>query len=738
MRVIRVLALEGPNVWSRQRVLEMELELDETSPGSRADAVRRLVGWWDAAQVTLPASDVASLPWPDSPRDSAEVLLALMLNLQRDARWPVGEGFVCREDETGTAVRLIAESVEVVVGRRAFELACELWEAAQHDTIIDLTARLQEFRAFSFEVCLGQTTGAIVIAAQARGIPVLRLDDESLVQLGHGARQRRVQTAITDRSGCIAEAVSRDKVLTKQLLKRLGIPVPEGRLVGDAEAAWTAACEVGLPVVVKPRDADYGQGVSLKLMSCAEITAAFAEAHAFSAEVIVERFLEGAHHRLLVVGGRVIAAVRFERAVIIGDGERTVAELIEEMNRDPRRGARNDRTRPWFWMEVDDETRRVLASQGSGLEMTPRPGERVVLRFEPRIGWGGGVIDVTDDVHPDVAASVTDAVAMVGLDIAGVDLVANNIARPLTEQNGGLLEVNAGPAILMHLSPFSDPPRPVPEAIISLMFPQPEQSRIPLVAICGDDECSTVTCRVEKLLATMHSVVGRATRAGVFVDERRVRCEPSDNATGIRTLLLHPRVEAAVCEVSLDRLREEGLAFDESRVAIVMSLDNTNPTRQRGRTLPRALLRNESRERSPSLARRVSVDCDDQETDAICVLIDSALPHGTVILNVDDPQVADLATDCGRGAIVISTETSHLTVARVRQSGGRAVFLRGAGLVLAHGSREFPLLPLGTLHDGAMANGSLASTTSLLAIVAVGWALGITPELLRRELSRAA
>ena len=704
----RIRVLEGPNIWSNQRILEVELPRTVTRPDSLFLNLCRIISIWDESDLSLAPAEIEILPWPTDPIDEAGILLTLTLNIQRRVDLTVSEGIIKRDIAPCSTTRLAVEIVEETAGCRAWELACELWNAALRGENYDLAFQWQPFKDLAFDACLGKTTGAIVSVARTRGIPILRLDDVSLVQLGYGNRQRRIQTAISDRSSCIAEGVSRDKDLTKSLLRRVGLPVPDGRLTLDIEDAWQAACEIGLPVVVKPRDADYGQGVSLRLNSRTEIIAAFDEAKKYSEHVIVERFLEGDHHRIMVVGGAVVAAVRFERPVVVGDGKRSVRELIDELNCDPRRGARDDRTRPWFLIVIDDETLRVLASQASGADHIPSTGTRITLRFEPRIGWGGGVFDITDDIHSDVAATVVDAVSMVGLDIAGVDLIANDISQPLAGQNGGILEVNAGPAILMHLRPFSDPPRPVPESIVSFLFPIPDDAHIPIVSLCGDDSEGTIASRISELLEYHHTVVGRATHAGVFVNRRCLSPRCSDDIHGARMLLLHPKVEAAVIEVSLDRICDQGLAFDRCRIAIVAGFENSDVG---------------------------NVRQNDDRRSALEVLFGTAALAGVAIVNVDDPEIADIAERHNGDTISISVRAWNPVLEQIRRTGRRSLFVRDDTVVFAQGTQETIIDCAGGTDD----DGSSDELTQLamLATMAAGWALGMPLEFIGREFAPA-
>jgi len=710
MQVMQIRTLEGPNVWSKRRMLEAVVTIEPHDKTLLLECLSRLIEACSDTELLLLPSEIPSLTWPPIPTDELDIVVTLMLNLQRRVQLNVREFAIQRALGHSGVSTLAVQIDEDIVGRAAWQLACDAWRAVRTGSPFDLTSQFKQFNELAFDCCVGQTTRALMQAAQARGIPVHRLDHESLVQLGHGSRQRRLQTAVSDHSGYIAESVSRDKLLTKALLKRVGLPVPDGRTVHDADDAWAAVCELACPVVVKPRDADYGQGVSLKLSTRLETDAAYAAARKYSDEVIVERFLEGAHHRLMVVGNEVVAAVRFERAVVVGDGQRTVAELIEEMNCDPRRGARDDKTCPWFWMEIDDETRRVLALQESGLDHRPAAGERITLRLEPRIGWGGGVFDVTDDVHPDVSATVIDAVSMVGLDIAGVDLIATDISRPLAEQHGGLLEVNAGPAILMHLQPFSDPPRPVPEAIVSFLFARPQGARIPLISFCGHDESSDVATLLTSLLRHQSSQVGLATRDGVFVNDRCLLRRSGADVRGAQMLLLNPRVEAAVIEVSLEKIEEEGLGFDQCQIAVVLG-------------------------KRASAVQADDPDCSASHAAALNVLLETAQPAGTIVINLDDPNVMAHRFSFGPGMIGISLRHDHPSIEHLSQQGGRTVYLRNGTVTLGTDSNEFPLLPMRRINRPHELPPQFMK--DIVAMIAVGWALGIPLERLRREFTDA-
>ncbi|HQQ59652.1 MAG TPA: acetate--CoA ligase family protein, partial [Thermomonas sp.] len=344
---------------------------------------------------------------------------------------------------------------EETVGRAALALARDLLMAAINATPADLGERLQPLRELADRRLLGPSTAAIVDAATDRGIPHLGLTEGNLVQLGYGNRQRRIWTAETEHTSAIAESISRDKDLTKTLLASCGVPVPEGRVVKSADDAWEAAEDIGLPVVVKPTDANHGRGVFADLKTRAEIEVAYAGALEEGSEVIVERFIQGVEHRMLVIGGKLVAANKGFTAEVVGDGQNNIRELIDlQINSDPRRGEEEHFPLETLLLEREPIALHELQRQGFTPESVPPAGQTVLI-----LRHGNMAFDVTDEVHPDVAAAGVLAARVVGLDIAGIDLVTEDIGKPLSETRGAIVEVNAGPSLLMHLKPAIGKPR---------------------------------------------------------------------------------------------------------------------------------------------------------------------------------------------------------------------------------------------------------------------------------------
>src|SRR5690606_22012581 len=357
------------------------------------------------------------------------------------------------------------------------------------------------------------------------------------VQLGYGARQHRIWTAESDLTSAIAEGISRDKDLTKQLLQSCGVPVPEGRLVTSAEDAWEAACEIGVPVVVKPYDGNHGRGVFTNVMTREEVESAWQIAIEEGSGVIVERFVQGKEHRLLVVGGRMVAAARGEPAFVVGNGRSTVTELIDlQLNSDPSRGSTDDR--PLNFVRIASSARMDLARQGYDAESVPRPGQQLLIQRN-----GNLAIDVTAEVHPRIAHAVAVAADVVGLDIAGIDLVVEDISKSLSAQRGAIVEVNAGPGLLMHLKPSAGLPQPVGAAIVDHLFPDSDTGRIPIVGIGGTRSGTAIARLVAEFVRLAGLYTGLACGDGLYVDGRRIASGDCAHWEPARRLLMNRRVE---------------------------------------------------------------------------------------------------------------------------------------------------------------------------------------------------
>ncbi len=437
------------------------------------------------------------------------VLESAALALQAQAGCPVTFSRTHATVEANT-FQVVVEYTEEAVGRRAIELADALVQAALNDTPFDAPAAIAELRELDEHERMGPSTQSIVDAAVARGIPFKRLTAGSLVQLGWGSKARKFQAAEVDQTSSVAEAIAQDKDLTKRLLHAAGVPVPLGRPVVDVQDAWAVAQEVGLadgwPVVVKPQDGNQGKGVTVNITTRPQLEAAYATALAYGSQVMVERFLPGHDFRLLVVGNQLVAAARRDPPQVLGDGVHSVAQLVEQVNQDPRRGSGHGTA--LTKIRLDDIALGRLASEGLTPDSIPAQGQRVVLRNNANLSTGGSATDVTDDVHPTIAARAIEAAASIGLHICGVDVIAESMLKPLEAQGGGIVEVNAAPGLRMHLAPSFGKARNVGQPMVDLLFPAHDDGRIPVVAVTGTNGKTTTTRLIAHIFCRARSARG--------------------------------------------------------------------------------------------------------------------------------------------------------------------------------------------------------------------------------------
>jgi cyanophycin synthetase len=683
MECQRIAPLRGPNVYAKVPVLEVDLNLRRLRAavcGEIAGVAGRVHDLWAVAE------EHAAVPeprpeWFDGLHGDlhvADVLRHLVLRLQRLCGSDVHFGHV--EPLAPGLHRLVVEYEEEEVARACLEAGRRLCRAAVHGEPCDAAAEIEGVRDLAHEVRLGPSTGAIVRAALRRGIPVRRLNRDSLVQLGHGATQRRICAAETDATGQVAEHIAKDKELTRAVLKTAGVPVPDGRPVRDADDAWEAARALGLPVVVKPRDGNHGRGVAVNLTTREQVLQAYAAAREEGTDVVVEKFIPGDDYRVLVIGDRMVAAAHREPAQVRGDGQSTIEELIAEVNRDPRRS--EGHATVLSRIKLDAVSLAVLANQGYTPQSVPPAGARVLIRRNANLSTGGTATDVTDRVHPEVARRVVEAARVVGLDIAGIDLVVTDISRPLEEQSGAVVEVNAGPGLRMHLEPSAGRPRPVGEAVVDLLFPAGGTGRIPVVAVTGAEDRTVTTRLVAHLLRGAGRSVGMGGADGVYVNERCIDLGEDRDGRAVESLLFNPRVETAVLEASAAGVLEHGLGFDRCAVAVVVDRDPTVPSVR------------------PCTAGQDEPVCAER------VLVEAVAPSGTAVLNAEDAGVLALACRCPGEVIYFAADRVHPVLETHRRAGGRTVFVEDGAIRFTHGEREAGRVSLSRLsltYDGHVA-----------------------------------
>ncbi len=566
-----------------------------------------------------------------------------------------------------------------------------------------------EFIRFAQRRALGPSTAALVSAAEKRGIPWLRLNDQSLVQLGHGKYQQRIQATVTGRTPHIAVELASDKEETNKILATLGLPVPKQELVQSEGQAVRAAQRIGFPVVTKPYNGNHGRGISIRLTTDAEVAAGYLVAREHSRSVIVETFLEGDDHRLLVVNGELVAATRRTPGHVTGDGTRTVAELIEIVNQDPRRGVGHEKvlTR----LELDAQAQKMLERVNMTATSVPAEGEVVYLRSTANLSTGGTATDVTDVIHPDNREMAERAVRAIGLDVGGVDFLSKNITESYRKIGGGICEVNAAPGFRMHVAPSEGTPRDVASPVIGMLFPPGAASRVPIAAITGTNGKTTTSRMLAHILKMAGFTPGLTTTDGVYIDGQRTVAGDMTGPVSARMVLADPQIDIAVLETARGGLLRAGMGVNEVNVAGVLNVQADHLGLKGIDTL-------EQLAEVKRIVVEVATDC--------------------AVLNADDPLVLRMSGYTEAKSICyVTVNPQHALVREHIRAGGRACALEagvnGQMIALYDRGGHIPLvwthLIPATLEGRAMHN-----VQNAMFAAAMAFSLGIKLDAIRQGL----
>jgi cyanophycin synthetase len=701
IRLLRANYLRGPNIWTYRPALEAWLDLgaledrpSNTIPGFRDRLVALLPGLMEHhCGVGERGGFVQRL---DGGTMAGHVLEHVVIELLNLGGMPTGFGQTRSTSRRGV-YRMAFRARDERVARVALAQGQRVLAAALRGDPFDVSEAVEAVCDEIDRSYLDPSTASIVAAATERGIPHLRLNDGSLVQLGHGARQRRIWTSETSQTGAIAHGIARDESLARSILATCGVPVPEAREVGSADEAWNVALDIGLPVILKAVEGAATRSMHVDLSTEDAVRSAFLRGAGSDSKAIVERSIPGREHHLLVVGGSMVAAARGDESWVVGDGRSTVQELVDaQLNVSVRLMDHDGALQSRIRCAADSSIRTSLRRQGLAAESVPAEGMRVLIQ---RIGRDAE--DCTDLVHPDTARVASLAARLVGLDVAGVDVIARDIGQPLDAQGGAVIDVHGGPGLLMHLAPKRGLARPVGRAIVDHLFPLGDDGRISVYGVAG----SVGTSRIVRLIAWMMHLAGRhvglASRDGVWLDRRVVDARDGSRWESGRLILMNHLVESAIVESSAESILRDGLPYDRCEVGLVHDLAGHQ-----------------------QLAAH-DVFAPEQMYKVLRTQVDVVLSTGTAVLHAVEPDIVEMAELCDGEVVLYALDGDLAAIAAHRAQGGRAAFARGRAIVFAQGPAETAIEDL----LEATANHAETDAATLAAVAAV-WSRGFELDLI--------
>ena len=576
MKILKIQALRGPNIWSirRKKLIQMRLDLEEMEqfPTNKIEGFKERIEAMFPSMIEHRCSEgcrggffmrVERGTW------MGHVIEHIALEIQTLAGMETGFGRT-RETKTPGIYNVVFSYTEENVGLFAAESSVAIAEALIAGTAYDVEADIQKMREIRERVRLGPSTGSIVEEAVARDIPWIRLGTNSLVQLGYGVNQMRFQATITCKTSNIAVDIACNKEETKRLLDLASIPVASGGICVDEEDLENVINKIGYPIVIKPLDGNHGKGASINVKDFETAKEGLAYAKKYSRRVIVEKFITGYDFRVLIIDNKLVAAAKREPAHVKGDGKQTIQQLIDETNLDPRRGYGHENV--LTQIDVDRDTTDLLTNYGFTLDTIPKADEVVYLKSTANLSTGGTSLDVTDMIHPENIFLCERIARVIGLDICGVDIMANNLTQPLKENGGCVLEVNAAPGFRMHLAPSEGLPRNVAAPVIDMLYPPGKPSRIPIIAVTGTNGKTTTTRLIAHIVKNNGYKVGFTTSDGIYVQNHMMEKGDTTGPVSAEYILKDPTVEFAVLETARGGILRAGLGFSQCDIGVVTNI----------------------------------------------------------------------------------------------------------------------------------------------------------------------
>ena len=665
MKIIDIKAMRGPNYWSVRRhklvVMKLDLEEMEKYPSNLIPGFSERLEAMFPTMKSHRCSEEFEGGFFHRVKDGTwmgHVIEHIALEMQTLAGMDCGFG---RTRTTGVdgiyhvVFSYMEEKVGIYVARAAVRVCESLIKGSEYD----LEEDIQKMREIREDNRLGPSTGCIVDEAIARGIPYIRLNRHSLVQLGYGVNQRRIQATVASTTSNIAVDIACDKEETKNLLEQASIPTPKGRIIYDEEDLQAAAESIGYPIVIKPVNGNHGRGITTNIKTWDEAVEALALAKKVSRAIICERFITGFDFRLLVINYKLVAAAQRKPACVVGNGTSSIQQLVDEVNSDPRRGYGHEKV--LTAIKIDDMTMNILKEKNLSLDSIIPNGETLYLKTTANLSTGGTATDVTDLVHPYNVFLAERIARIIGLDICGIDIMAQDLTTPLNENGGAILEVNAGPGFRMHIAPTDGLPRNVAEPVIDMMYPPGTSARIPIIAVSGTNGKTTTTRLIAHMVKTMGYKVGFTTTDGIYIQNRMLQQGDCTGPVSAEFVLKDPTVDFAVLECARGGILRAGLGYHTCDIGVVTNIAADHLGIQDINTLE-------------DLARVKGV------------VVESVMKTGYAILNADDKLVYNMRKNLQCNIALFSLDENNPHIIEHCNKGGLAAIAENGYVTICKGT----------------------------------------------------
>ncbi len=665
MEIQEIRVMRGPNYWSirRHKLIVMKLDIQdmEELPSNKVPGFSERMEKMFPTMFAHECSEGHPGGFFKRVKDGTwmgHVVEHIALEIQSLAGMDCGFGRTRSTGQHGV-YNVVFNYAEEKVGIYAAKSAVRIVEALISGTDYDLADDIQQMREIRENDRLGPSTGSIVDEAIKRKIPWIRLNKHSLVQLGYGINQKRVQATVASSTSSIAVEIACDKEETKNLLEAASVPVPRGRVVYDEEDLDAALKRIGYPVVIKPVGGNHGRGATINITDWDEAVIALAAAKRISRGVIVEKFITGHDHRLLVINYQFVAAAKRTPAMVVGDGKSSIQQLVDTVNKDPRRGYGHEKV--LTSIKIDDTTLAMLLEKGLDINSVLTSGEELHLKRTANLSTGGTSTDVTEIVHPYNVFMAERIARIIGLDICGIDIMTPDISEPMHENGGAVLEVNAGPGFRMHIAPIEGLPRNVAEPVIDMLYPPGSSSRIPIIAVSGTNGKTTTTRLIAHMVKTVGYKVGFTTTDGIYIQNRMVEQGDCTGPISAEFVLKDPTVNFAVLECARGGILKAGLGFHNCDIGIVTNVAADHLGLKDINTIE-------------EMARVKSV------------VPESVLPEGYAILNADDDLVFDMRRNIVGKIALFSLDENNPRIIKHCENGGIAAIVENGYITICKGT----------------------------------------------------